>query len=401
MEKRLVLLTKYFPPEMGAPQSRLYETVLGLQKRGWEVLVITAMPNYPTGKVFQGYRNKFSITDEVDGINLVRYNLYASHAKKPVPRIISMLSFGFTSMFSFAGVRRFRPTYIITESPPLTLGLTGLALARLSGARHIMNVSDIWPLSALRLGAISEGYMYRRLEALEKYLYRRSYACIGQSSEIVARLQATGSRRCLLFRNGVDFQRFEAVRKTQPASIRQGKLRIVYAGLLGIAQGVLDICMNINFAAQGAELHIYGEGSQKNDIALYIRNNQDKGLFLYDAVHRKDIPATLMQYDVTLIPLVTPIYGAVPSKIYEAMAAGLPVIFSGGGEGEAIIAQYKTGWVCTPGDYKEISEKVKQVAIMPVEELEVIKKNCIKVAENIFNREIQIENLHGFLTGQS
>lgn len=384
---------------MGAPQSRLYETVLGLQKRGWEVLVITAMPNYPTGKVFEPYRNRFYLQDNVDGIDVHRYNLYASHSKSAVPRIISMLSFGVTSMFSWRKIKRFRPAYIITESPPLTLGLTGLALARLCSARHIMNVSDIWPLSALRLGAISEGFMYKRLEELEHYLYRRSHACMGQSAEIVQRLQQSGSRRSLLFRNGVDYSRFEAMRTAVHKSAI-GKLRIVYAGLLGFAQGMLDVCTHIDFAALGAELHMYGAGSQKDEIEAYIKNNPGKGIYLYPSVHRDAIPQTLMMYDVTLIPLVTHIYGAIPSKIYEAMAAGLPIIFSGGGEGQAIIELHKTGWTCTPGDYKEIARTIKEVAAMDKDSLGEIQKNCIAAAANTFNREIQIENLHNFLIAQ-
>ncbi len=381
---------------MGAPQSRLYETVIGLQKRGWEILIITAMPNYPTGRVFDGYRGLFVMKDEKDGIDIRRYALYASHSKKSFPRIVSMLSFGFTAMFSLARVRAFKPAYIITESPPLTLGLTGLALARIAGAKHIMNVSDIWPLSALRLGAISEGYMYKRLEKLERYLYRRSFACMGQSSEITDRLEITGSKRTILFRNGVDFNRFEQIRDTV-VTAPSTKLRIVYAGLLGIAQGVKDICTHVDFAALGAELHIYGEGSQKNDIREFINKNPQRGIFLHKSVSREAIPATLMQYDVTLIPLVTPIYGAIPSKIYEAMAAGLPIIFSGGGEGERIIHEYYTGWTCTPGDYTEISTKIKEVAAMNMEQLNKIKANCIKAARNVFNREIQVEHLNQFL----
>ncbi|MCB9065398.1 MAG: glycosyltransferase family 4 protein [Chitinophagales bacterium] len=382
---------------MGAPQARLYETLLGLKKRGWEVLVITALPNYPKGKVFYGYRHKWHMKDEIDNIPIHRYALYASHSKKSIPRIISMLSFGFTSMFSMSRIRKFKPTYIITESPPLTLGLTGLALARLTGAKHVMNVSDIWPLSALRLGAISEGYMYKKLEGLERYLYRRSYACMGQSKEITTRLESDGSRKTLLFRNGVDFTRFETIRQSITKAERTNGLKIVYAGLLGIAQGVLDICKNIDFASLNAELHIYGEGSEKEDIRAFINKNPQRGIYLYSSVSREAIPETLMRHHATLIPLVTPIYGAVPSKIYEAMAAGLPIIFSGGGEGETLIKEHNAGWTCTPSDYKAISETIARVAKMDAGGLDIISNNCIKAAKGTFNREIQIETLDRFL----
>lgn len=380
---------------MGAPQSRLYEMVLGLQRHGWQILVVTAMPNYPKGQIFKEYRGSFFTEEQVDGIDVLRYILYASHAKKPIPRIISMFSFSLTALCSVFKVRRFKPDYIITESPPLTVGLTGLVLAGLSGAKHILNVSDIWPLSALRLGAMSEGFLYKRLEGLERYLYRRSYACTGQSSEIIERLQEAGSKQTQLFRNGVDIKRFEQGQNKEQH--HSGNLRIVYAGLLGLAQGVYELCQKVDFSSLGAELHIYGAGSDRDSIEQFIKANPVKGIYLHDIVNRNDIPATIMKYDVTLIPLVTSIYGAVPSKIYEAMAAGLPIIFSGGGEGERIVKEYKVGWTCTPSDYGQIANKIKEVAAMNEQKLLEVQTNCINAAKNVFNRETQIENLNQFL----
>lgn len=385
---------------MGAPQSRLYETALGLQKRGWQVTVVAAMPNYPTGKVFDDYKGKFSCKENKDGIDIYRYTLYASNSKRSLPRIISMLSYSFTALFSVGKLRRIKPDYVLTESPPLTLALSGLYLAKWCGARHIMNVSDLWPLSAYKLGAISKGFIYNQLEWLEKYLYRKSYACTGQSQEIVSQLETSGARKTLLYRNGVDIQRFDEVRK-DVKQIPVQRLRIVYAGLLGVAQGILDVCKQINFEELGAELHIYGEGAERNEIVVYLATNKDKGIYLHDSVKRNDVPITIMQYDVTLVPLIKPIFGAVPSKIYEAMAAGLPIIFTGGGEGAVLIEQYKAGWVCEPADYTAIKNRIAAIATMSQEELSAIKNNCISAARNIFNREMQIDNLHLFLSNSN
>lgn len=381
---------------MGAPQSRLYETAIGLKQRGWDVCVITAMPNYPTGKIFDAYKGKFSTADMVDGIDVIRYTLYASNSKKSIPRIISMLSFSITVLFSLFRLRKFRPDYVFTESPPLTLGLSGLILARLCGARHIMNVSDLWPLSAYKLGAISKGFVYNRLEDLERFLYKNSYACTGQSRQIVSQLSESGSRKAHLYRNGVDAGRFNQIR----ASIvpeKSEKLKIVYAGLLGVAQGILDLCINIDFTSLNAELHIYGEGAEKQDIIDYLQKNPGKGIVLHPSVKRDMVPATIMQYNATIIPLIKPIFGAIPSKIYEAMAAGLPIIFTGGGEGADIIEEYRVGWVCEPADYKAITNKISEVAGMDKTKLDEVKKNCINAAQHVFNREIQIEQLNEFL----
>jgi glycosyltransferase involved in cell wall biosynthesis len=160
---------------------------------------------------------------------------------------------------------------------------------------------------------------------------------------------------------------------------------------------MLEMCKQIDFASLGAELHIYGDGSEKADIAALVQQQPNRSIFIYSSVNREAIPETLMKYDVTLIPLITPIYGAIPSKIYEAMAAGLPIIFSGGGEGEKIINEHGAGWSCKPSDFQAITDKIKQVAAMDEATMNKTKANCIKAARNVFNREIQIEHLNQFL----
>lgn len=391
--KKIAILTQYFLPEMGAPQSRLYETAVGLKQHGWDVRIIAAMPNYPTGKIFPAYKNKFSCTETIDGIPVQRYVLYASNSKKRLPRIFSMLSFSATALFAGFKLRRFKPDYIFTESPPLTLGVSGLLLSKWVNARHVMNVSDIWPLSAYELGAISKGTLYNWLSKLELYLYKRSFACTGQSQQIVDYLQNNGSNRTHLYRNGVNVERFNSnsIAKTS------GKLRIVYAGLLGVAQGIYDLCRNIDFAALGVEFHIYGDGAEKKDITSFLSQHPGKGIVLHGTVKREDVPATIMQYDITIIPLIKPIYGAVPSKIYEAMAAGLPIIFAGGGEGADLVSRHKAGWVCTPSDFEAMRKLIGQIGTMKPDEVAEIKSNCIVAAKNVFNRKKQVEALHQFL----
>jgi glycosyltransferase involved in cell wall biosynthesis len=381
---------------MGAPQSRLFETARGLKQKGWDIRIITAMPNYPTGKIFDKYRNRFFVNDNIEGIDIWRYWLFASNSKNTIPRIISMLSFSFVVLFALFKIRKFKPDYIFTESPPLTLGLSGLILSKLSNSKHVMNVSDLWPLSAFELGAISKGFLYNRLENLEKYLYKKSFACTGQSQEIIDQLINHGSTKTHLYRNGVDFDRFEAIRNNI-TNTKSPKIKIVYAGLLGVAQGIFDLCKKINFSDLNVEFHIYGDGAEKNDILLYLNNNKNRGIYIHESVKRDLVPNMLMQYDITIIPLIKPIFGAIPSKIYEAMAAGLPIIFAGGGEGSEIISKYKIGWVCVPSNFEEMKSIIKEVSTMDEITLLSIKNNCMLTAKNIFDRKIQIEQLNNFL----
>lgn len=382
---------------MGAPSNRLLELVNGFKRRGWNVMIVTAMPNYPTGKIFAEYKNKFSEVEEVEKTRVMRYWLYASKSSKKIPRIISMLSFSFTSMFSMNSVKKFKPDFFFVESPPLTLGFSAYMLSRLSGSKMIMNVSDIWPLTAKELGVISDGTAYKKLESLERFLYRNSAVCSGQSEEIVSHLKKNQGNNVYLFRNGVDVKRFW-LRKA--SDVATGPMRIIYAGLIGVAQGILKIVKGINFKELGVEFHIYGEGAEREMLEKFLKDNPDRNVFLHESVSREEIPELLAAFDITIVPLVKNIYGAVPSKIYEAMAAGIPILFSGEGEGAAIIEKYKTGLTSAPGDFENLKKNILELKNSG-ELRSVFSANCRKTAEEEFDRNKIIDKFCDYLSSIS
>lgn len=388
----LIILTQYFLPEMGAPQNRLFELALGLKERGWRVSVVTAMPNYPTGKIFKAYTGKFTSIEEISGIEVKRYWLFPSNSKNLFPRIISMLSFSFTSLFSIRFIRKRKPEYLLVESPPLTLGMSALVLSRAASSRLILNVSDIWPLSALELGAISKGFIYRSLEKFEHFLYRNASLCLGQSQEIVDHIKLNKHNRVHLFRNGVDNSRFQIFEN------RILRNRIVYLGLLGVAQGLFQICKSVNFKELGCELHIYGAGPELDLIKAYLTSVPDRGIKYMGVVERNMVPEILSTYGGALVPLVKNIYGAVPSKVYEVMAAGLPVLFSGVGEGAKIISQFKAGWVSEPCNWNTLKLHIGHLLTMNDAEYSEMRNRNRQTASLNFHRGHMIDQLCSVLT---
>jgi len=389
---RIGLLTQYYKPEMGAPQNRLYEMVRGLKELGNDMYIITAMPNYPTGKIFDAYKGKIICNEMIDDIPVKRYWLYASNTRKVIPRIWNMVSFSCMALLSIRYLRKLHLDYLIVESPPLTLGLVGIWLAKFAKCKLIANISDIWPLSAKELGAISEGRLYRILERLEHKIYRSAHLCMGQSQEIVDHIASHGGKNVYLFRNGVDPTRFQIARNdaiTYP-------VKIIYAGLLGFAQGVADICKSINFADIGAEFHIYGAGGEQEEIEQYLQQNPNRGIFYHGVVSRQELPKKLQEAHLTLVPLVKNIYGAVPSKIYESMAAGLPIMFIGEGEGAKIVENNAIGLVAHAKDYATLQANIQYIVSHP----DIMKNmidHCQKCAQTKFNRPQQILSLHQYL----
>lgn len=376
---------------MGAPQNRLYELAMELKLLGWEVEVITAMPNYPTGKIFKAHRGKFYMKENILNMPIHRYCLYPSNSSRILPRIISMLSFSVTSFFSWFKVRKARPDYLLVESPPLTLAFTGWIISKLARTRFIMNVSDLWPLSAKELGAISDGFIYRRLISLETYLYKKATICTGQSQEIIDYILKIKKDHVWLLRNGVDVSRFQL----HSDKIRSNK--IVYAGLLGVAQGILSVCENINFKELGFEFNIYGSGNELEKIQQFLIMNPDRGIVYCGIIKRNQIPSVLIQYDAMLVALVKNIYGAVPSKIYEGMAAGLIIIFSGEGEGATIVNQHGLGWSSMSKDWTSLQVNLTSLKNLSDNAFYKVKDNARQTASEKFDRKQQVAQFHNAL----
>ena len=390
---KIVLLTEYYKPEMGASQNRLYEMVMGLKDAGNEISVVTGMPNYPTGKIFDAYRGKFKSSETIDGVFIKRFWLYASNSKKSIPRILNMISFTITAFCALPYLRKVKPDYLIVESVPLPITVTARMLARMCGAKLVGNVPDLWPLTAKEMGAMSgDSMLYKFLERVERRFYKKSYIILGQSQQIVDYIKDHGGKEVYLFRNGVDNRRFASVERTR----NDDKFIITYAGILGYAQGLFELCQNVNFKEVGAEFHIYGAGGEKEQIEAFLNENPDRGIFYHGTVSREDVPQVLINSDATLVPLIKQIYGAVPSKIYESMAAGLPILFSGEGEGQRIVEKYQIGLVAAAKDYAKIQENIKTLASNK-ELRETMKNNCVDCANNVFNRPKQIVAMNAYL----
>lgn len=283
---------------------------------------------------------------------------------------------------------------MLVESPPLTLGVSGVILTKISKIRLIFNVSDLWPLSARSLGYLSAGWLYRCLEHIESYVYKKAFICTGQSREIVDYISAKGAKKTYLFRNGVDPNRFNL--SVNPRNCYH--ITLVYTGLLGVAQGILELCQAINFRELNTEFHIYGSGPDKDELNSYLKINPNQGIFYHGPVTREEIPKVLSSYTLALICLNKSIYGAVPSKIYESMAAGLPIIFSGDGEGKHIIEEYDLGWTSPPGDYQALSKLIGSLHLHR-SDFTLKRKNCIESANKTFNRQEQINGLQNYLDG--
>ena len=367
---KIVFLTQYFPPEVGAPQTRIFELSKRFVERGHEVTVLTGMPNYPTGKTYDGYGGIRSV-EHLEGIRVIRTYLYPTTRVDYVRRLANYFSFVISSA-SLGSVMLSRCDYVVVESPPLFLGLSGLWLSWLKGARMIFNVSDLWPESAVRVGVLSrESAAFKAAEKLEGLLYRRAWQVSGQSKTI---LESVAKRfpntSTYHLSNGVDTKRFTPARAdqvTRKMLSPNGECTIVYAGLHGLAQGldqVLHAAKLLN-PVSNCRFVFVGDGPEKHHLLEEARTLGLTNVLFLDPRPSEEMPALVASADIVIVPLKTLIPGAVPSKLYESMAAGKPVLFVADGEGADIVRRYKAGLVITPGDVEGIKNAVLRLSEDP------------------------------------
>lgn len=386
MAKRITIICNSYPPEKGAAPTRINNLAKMLKARGHHVEVITCMPNYPMGRIFPSFRGKLIQNEKANDIKIKRLWLYPSNSKNPLKRIASMFSYTF-SLYFFALPKLFiqRPDMVIVSSPPFLSAYAGIIIARIIGSKAVLNVSDLWPLSALELGAIKRGFLYRCLETVEKRMYNLSDAYIGQSDEILEHIKAAlrKPKREFLYRNLQETSPY--IHKPRP----EGKKRIVYAGLLGVAQGVYDICRNIDFSSLNVEFHIYGDGNERAKIEKLIAEYPSRGIFYHNSIPSIEMPRMLSDYHATLVPLKTDLPGAVPSKIFMAMANAIPVFFSGAGEGARIVKEGKIGWVSAPADFAALEQNILKMVVMPDKDYDQMRSNCKLLRKVRFNKDTQ------------
>ena len=215
----ILIHSQYFPPEIGAPQARLSELGLHLRQQGFEVTILTAMPNYPLGKLYPGYRGLMR-RERWNDIPVIRCWIRPTLKVTLVPRLVAYFSFVLSSLIiGLFTVKRI--DIVLTESPPLFLAISGYILSRIKRARWIFNVSDLWPLSAVELGIIRPESMGHRIGRwLEAFSYRNAWLVTGQSREILADIRKRFPETPVYhLSNGVDtkmFRPMEAINEEQP-----------------------------------------------------------------------------------------------------------------------------------------------------------------------------------------
>lgn len=387
--EEITIISNYYPPEKGAAANRIEQLALKLHQNNYKVTVICPLGNYPKGKLFPEYKGKFSITETRDNITVKRLWIYPSVSKNILVRIVSILSFS-TCLFFYLWFKK-TAKKVVVQSPPLLLSFIAVFVLSLKKKKIILNVSDLWPLAAIELNALKKDSLSHKFSLfLERFIYQKSSLVLGQSNEIISHVKSIfPDKKCYLYRNYPDHN----VSEMELITEENKPIKIFYAGLLGVAQGVLDLCKNVDLKELNVELHLFGDGAEKNQLETFILANKDNKIFFHGMLERNELHNRIKTFDIAIVPLTTRIYGSVPSKIFEYASLGFPILYFGGGEGEIIVEENTIGWVAPVGDFEKLNQIITEIASLSTKELKAKKEAIFFTAQTQFHLEKQIAEL--------
>ena len=390
----VLILTQYFPPEIGAPQNRLYDLAVKFQERGVMVSVLTAFPNYPKYEIFSEYRGRFFHVEDVAGMKIYRAWIFASKKKSVIYRLLNYFSFVFSSFF--AGLKCMRDVdVIICESPPLFLGVTAVLLRGIKKSRLVFNVSDLWPESVVKLGIITNKYLIQLSTRLEEWVYKHSDIISGQTQGIIKDIgERFPAKPVFWWRNGVDPE--SLLSKIRGRDWRaengfcDGDLLFYYGGLIGYAQG-LDCIIRAAAKLQGlpkVKFVIIGDGPEKERLVTLKQKLGVNNVFFFDAVRRDDIVDIINSIDVGIVPLkkIDLFLGAIPSKIFEMLCLKKPILLGLQGEAkELFIDEAQAGLAFEPGSEEDLVSKIEYL-LEHQDEMKSWGENGYQFVLKYFNR---------------
>jgi glycosyltransferase involved in cell wall biosynthesis len=402
---RILILTQYYLPEMGAPQNRLSDLARRMARSKHTITVLTALPNYPKGEVFEGFRGRFMMKEKIEGVSVIRTWIYATKSKLFVNRLLSYFSFVFSSLA--LGIWKVGPQDVVyVESPPLFLGISGFLISWLKGSKLVFNVSDLWPESAVAMGILRNKNLIVLSRWLEEFIYRHSHLITGQTQGIVENIQSRcPGKPVALITNGADMDVFPPASQTfQPWKIRiefglEGKFVVGYAGIHGLAQGLETVIQVAYILARHRDIvfTFFGDGPEKEKLMRLASQAKLANTHFYPTQPTARMPEIITSFDTAIIPLrrLHLFKGALPSKIFETMAAAVPIIVSIDGEARALVEKARAGIYVEPESPQTMANAILQLYQDPDYRKSLGKNGRKYVMEHYDRREIayQVERL--------
>ena len=404
---RVLVVSQYFPPETGGPPNRIASIVEGLKDAGHDVHVITEKPNYPTGVIWDGYRDGVFLDREYDGVPVTYAWVLADPKKRPSTRILFYVSFMLTSVAASLRLKG-RFDVVLATSPPLFVGLAGWAISKLKRAKFVFDVRDLWPDLAVEMGELKNPRMIRLAKRIERFIYRHADGITAVTDSFRRDISCTAATRVPvgLVMNGTIPETFE--RDAEGAGLReemswQDRFVVIYAGNVGLCQGldhVLDAAAALVEEAPQVLFGFVGEGAVKEHLMAEAARRLLHNVQFVPRVSLEKAAAYMAASDALLVPLADEaIYQKfIPSKLFDSMAAGRPLLLAVDGEARRILNRAGAGLYYAPESGGALADGVRRLLEHPEQRREMGRKGRA-FAEKHFDRKVQARKMASFLEG--
>ncbi len=378
----ILFLSDNFPPEGNAPATRTYEHAREWIKRGHKVTVITCAPNFPEGKVFVGYRNHWLKKELIDGIEVWRVKTFISANQGFLSRTIDYVSFMLSSLLF--GVFCKNLDVVLGTSPQFFTVISAWALSKLKRVPFIFELRDLWPASITAVDAMKKGKIIYFLEKVEMFLYHQATAIITVTNSFKKELKKRGipGDKIYVVVNGVDLSMYDGSQKKEVALVERYELHdkfvAGYIGTHGLAHALDKVVEAACLLEKYDDIRIVfvGGGADRKRIESLVKAKDLRNVVMIPRQPKEMMPAMLGLCDVSLVHLRnTPLFKKViPSKIFESMGMGIPIIISApSGEATDIIKDGGLGLVVAPENPIELAAAIKSMHL---------EKNIIKFQKN-------------------
>lgn len=368
----ILFLTDNFPPEVNAPASRTFEHCREWVRAGHKVTVVTCAPNFPKGKVFDGYRNRAWQTEEMDGIRVIRVWSYITANEGFVKRILDYQSFMVMATLASPFVRGV--DVVVGTSPQFFTACAAYVVAGMKRVPWVFELRDLWPESIRAVGAMKESKALDWLEKLELFLYRKANAVVSVTNAFRDNLIGRGidADKIQVVTNGVDISRFNP-REKDAELVRElgldGKFVAGYIGTHGMAHALetlLEAAAKLKARPDGDRYRILllGDGARKADLIAQAKAMGLDNVLFVDSVSKDQVVRYWSLLDVSIIHLrKTELFTTViPSKLFECMGMGIPVLHGVAGESAGIVEKEGAGIVFEPENADALCDGLARLA---------------------------------------
>lgn len=400
----ILFLTDNFPPETNAPATRVFEHAMRWAKKGHLVTVVTSAPNFPEGRLFEGYTNRWRQVEQVEGIRVVRVKTYITANEGFLRRTLDYMSFMATAFAT--GCLERRPDVVVATSPQFFCAIAGWALSVVKRRPFVFELRDLWPASIVAVGAMKPSRAIRALEQLELFLYRQATAVVSVTESFREDLVRRGvpEQKVHVVLNGVDLQRYVPQERDAELAaefdIHPGQFVAGYMGTHGMAHALPKVLEAAEQLKERQDIVFFfaGSGAERGTVERLVRERGLSNVRLIPRQPKERMPALWSLCDVALVPLRnSPLFTTViPSKIFEAMAMGVPILMSlPEGEATRIVRQVGVGVCVPPEDPVALASELVALAERP--DRRQALGQVSRAAANRFSRDVLADRMLALL----